>query len=133
MIHYTFSIDNPTRATFGEDDNQIPMLINSGISYDVLEELTFNLAVQKDIDLPTSVRFGLDYMLIKYLNIRFGVDSEPARYTAGIGINYNIFSLDYAFFTHQDLGLTHQFGMVVQFGNMKPRTERIKNYLNDGK
>ncbi|MBL1214177.1 MAG: hypothetical protein D8M61_12605 [Ignavibacteriae bacterium] len=125
-----FSIDNPTRATFGDEENQIPMLINTGISYDALSELTLNLAVQKDIDLPASVRFGIDYLLIEYLNLRFGVDNEPSRYSAGIGINYNIFSLDYAFFTHQDLGLTHQFGLIVSFGSNAPRSSRIKSFLN---
>ena len=125
-----FSFDNPTRATFGEEDNQIPMLINSGVSFDALDELTLNLAIKKDIDLPTSVRFGIDYSLIEYLNLRFGVDSEPSRYSAGIGINYNIFSIDYAFFTHQDLGLTHQFGLIVSFGGNGSRASRIKTFLN---
>jgi hypothetical protein len=127
-----FSVDNPSRATFGDEENQLPMLINSGLSYDVFDELTFNLALQKDIDLPASFRFGIDYLLIEHLNLRFGIDSEPARYSAGVGINYNIFSLDYAFFTHQDLGLTHQFGLIVHFGNTEPRTEKIRSNMNKG-
>lgn len=125
-----FSVDNPTRATFGDEDNQVPMLFNSGLSYDVFDELTFNLAVQKEVDLPASVRFGIDYLLIEYLNVRFGIDNEPSRYSAGVGINYNIFSLDYAFFTHQDLGLTHQFGIIVHFGITEPRSKKIRAFIS---
>lgn len=125
-----FSIHNLNRATFGNEDDQIPMIFNSGLSYDVLTDLRINAAVEKDIRYPISFLFGLDYDIIKYLSLRTGFSTEPAKYSAGIGINYSIFSLDYALFNHNDLGLTHQAGVIISFSdNELSRTERIKDYL----
>ena len=124
-----FFVSNLNRATFGDEDDQIPMVFNSGFSYDVLSNLSLNAAFEKDIHYPFSFQFGLNYDIIKYLSLRTGFSTEPSKYTAGIGINYSIFSLDYALFTHNDLGLTHQAGIIISFGDEGERNSKIKEYL----
>lgn len=81
-----FSIQNLNRATFGDEKDQIPTIINTGLSYDLLNELTFNIAIEKDISLNTSVMMGIDYDVIEFLSLRTGFSTEPSRFTAGIGI-----------------------------------------------
>ncbi len=125
-----FTVDNVTRSTIGNEDNQIPMVFNFGLSYTLLSKLIFNAAIEKEIDKNASLRVGIDYQIIKYLNLRIGAMNEPSSFSAGIGINYSIFEIDYALFNHQDLGFTHQIGITLQFGDNKPRQERIKDYLN---
>lgn len=125
-----FSIHNLNRATFGSEDDQIPMIFNSGFSYDVLSNFSVNTAVEKDIRYPFSFLFGLDYDIIKYLSLRMGFSTEPSEYSAGIGIHYSIFSFDYAVFNHNDLGLTHQVGIIISFGEDKERSERIRQHLS---
>lgn len=124
-----FSVHNLNRATFGKEDDQIPMIFNSGLSYDVLSNLRINAAVEKDIRYPVSFLFGLDYDIIKYLSLRTGFSTEPSKYSAGIGINYSIFSLDYALFNHNDLGLTHQAGIIISFGEESDRSAKIREQL----
>ncbi|MCU0342946.1 MAG: hypothetical protein MUF28_03890 [Ignavibacterium sp.] len=124
-----FSIQNMNRATFGSEKDQIPMILNTGLSYDVADELTLNFAVEKDIKYKSSFQFGINYDLIDYLSLRIGFSNEPSKYSAGIGINYSLFSLDYAMFTHNDLGLTHQAGIIISFGREGNRTTAIKKYL----
>ena len=124
-----FSVQNINRATFGNDDDQIPMIINTGLSYDVVDDLTLNFAVEKDIKYKPSIQFGINYDIIEYLSIRTGFANEPSKYSAGIGINYSMFSLDYAMFTHNDLGLTHQAGVIISFGRDEDRSTTIKKYL----
>jgi hypothetical protein len=94
-----------------------------------LEELTFNLGFEKDIRYNYSLQFGIEYNLIEYISLRSGFSNEPSRYSAGIGINYSYFSLDYAFFTHTDLGLTHQVGLIISFGTEGSRNKKIQKYL----
>ncbi len=110
-----FLFENITRSSFGEDDNQIPVVYNAGLSYDINPEITLNAAVEKELDFDPSVKFGLEYKIIEYFELRFGYKNKPDSFAAGIGINYSIFNLDYAFFTHQDLGLTHQAGIIFSF------------------
>lgn len=124
-----FAVQNINRATFGNEDDQIPMIFNTGLSYDVIDELSVNLAVEKDIKFNSSFQFGINYNIIKYLSLRTGFSNEPSRYSAGIGINYSIFSLDYAMFTHNDLGLTHQAGIIIGFGLETNRSSAIRKYL----
>ncbi len=124
-----FSVFNINHATIGNEDNQIPMLFNAGLSYDALNELTVNFAIEKDINFKPSLQFGINYDIIEYLSLRSGFSNEPSRYSAGIGINYSMFSLDYAMFTHNELGLTHQAGIIISFGRNDTRNNSIKKYL----
>lgn len=124
-----FAFENANRASIGNEKNQIPVVLKSGISYDLLEEFSFNIAAEKDLEYKTSFQFGFEYNIIEHLALRSGFSNEPAKYSAGVGINYSIFSLDYAFFTHQDLGLTHQAGLLISFGKEGSRNSMIRKHL----
>ena len=124
-----FSIHNINRASFGNEKDNIPIVFSTGCTYNVLEELTFNLGFEKDIRYSYSLRCGIEYNLLEYISLRSGFSNEPSRYSAGIGINYSYFSLDYAFFTHTDLGLTHQVGLIISFGSEGSRNAKIRKYL----
>ena len=128
-FRFGFSIQNLNKASFGETKNQIPMVFNAGFSYDVIDEITINATIEKDINYKPSIQFGINYDIIEYLSLRSGFSNEPSRYSAGIGINYSMFSLDYAIFTHNDLGLTHQAGLIISFNKNGNRTRIIKEYL----
>lgn len=129
-LRFGFTIDNLLRNSIGEEDNQVPIIYSSGLSYDILNNLTMNLALRKEIDKDAALSFGIDYGIVEYLNIRFGFQNQPSTFSAGVGINYLKFELDYAAFNHLDLGLTHQVGLIIHFGDDLPRSERIKTTLN---
>ena len=129
-LRWGFDIQNLNRATFGKYEDQIPVIFNSGFSYDVIKTFSLNIAIRKDIRYKASLLIGLDYNIISNLSLRTGFSNEPTRFSAGIGINFSSFSLDYAVTTHQDLGLTHQFGLVIAFSRGNSREAAIRNYLN---
>lgn len=129
FLRLGFSIQNINRASFGNEDDQIPMIFNTGFSYDVVDELTLNFAVEKDIKYKASFQFGISYDIIEYLSLRTGFSNEPSKFSAGIGINYSMFSLDYALFTHNNLGLTHQAGVIVSFDREQDRNKTIRKHL----
>lgn len=110
-----FSITNVNRATYGDEDNQIPTRIITGFSYIFKDAASLNAAVSKELDMPASVRLGIEYAIIEYLVLRSGFKNKPSSYSGGLGIQYSIVQLDYAVFTNQDLGLTHQFGLIISF------------------
>lgn len=130
-LRFGFAIDNITHSSFGNSENQIPMIFDLGLSYSLLSKLVINAAIEKEIDNNASLRVGIDYEIIKYLNLRIGAMNEPSSFSAGIGVNYSLFEIDYAVFNHQDLGFTHQFGISLQFRSDKSRNERIKDYLSE--
>jgi len=123
------AFQNINRASFGKEDDQIPVVFNTGLSYDAADELTFNFAVEKDIKYKASFQFGINYDIIENLSLRTGFSNEPSKYSAGIGINFSMFSLDYAMFTHNDLGITHQAGIVISFDRELDRSASIRKFL----
>ena len=129
QFRWGFSISNINRASVGKEDDQIPMIFSTGFSFDVINTLTLNIAVEKDIRYKPSLQTGIEYNIIKYLSLRIGFQNKPARYSAGVGINYSVVSLDYSFFTHQDLGLTHQAGITISFGKDGSRSDEIRKHL----
>ena len=128
-LRWGFSTSNVNRATVGDADDQIPMLLSTGFSFDILNNFSLNVALEKDIRYDPSLEFGIDYDIIEYLSLRIGSATNPSKFTAGVGINYSIVSLDYAFYTHPDLGLTHQAGIILSFGKDGIRSEAIRRYL----
>lgn len=129
LFRVGFSVQNINRATFGNEDDQIPMILNTGLSYDVVDELTLNFALEKDIKYKTSFQFGVNYDIIENISLRSGFSNEPSKYSVGIGINYLMFSLDYAMCRHNYLGYTHQAGVLVSFGRNESRSKSIRKYL----
>ena len=115
-VRWGFSLQNLNRASYENTEDQIPVIIRTGFSYDLINNLSVNLSVEKDIKYNPNFHFGIDYKIIKYISLRTGFSNEPSRYSAGIGIHYSTFNLGYSIFTHQDLGLTHQFGVIINLG-----------------
>ncbi|MFC2103512.1 hypothetical protein ACFLSS_03685 [Bacteroidota bacterium] len=128
-IRWGFSVSNLNRASIGYEDDQIPMILKTGFSYDIIPSLNINFAFEKDISYKATGQFGIEYNIIEYISLRLGFQNEPSRHSVGIGINYSLISLDYAMFTHQDLGLTHQAGMIISFGKSMQRSDAIRNFL----
>ena len=128
-LRWGFFVNNLNRASVADIDDQIPMVFATGLSFDIIQNFSLNFALEKDIRFNPSVQFGIEYHIIEYLSLRAGTSNDPSRFTAGIGINYSIFSLDYAFFTHQDLGLTHQAGIILSFGKEGSRSSAVRRYL----
>ncbi len=128
-IRFGFCYKNITRSTFGDYKNQIPTLFSTGISYSPLENSNINVAAEKDIELPISLRLGFEYLFLNYVAVRTGFSSEPEKFTFGIGIIYSFLEVDYAIFNHQDLGFTHQVGILLSFSENKSRQTKIKEYL----
>ncbi len=129
-LRWGFVVNNLNRASIADIDDQIPIVLSTGFSYDILQNFSLNFALEKDIRFNPSIQFGIEYNIIEYLSLRAGTSNDPSKFTAGLGINYSIFSLDYAFFTHQDLGLTHQAGIILSFDKEGSRSSAVRRYLN---
>lgn len=132
-LRWGFFVNNLNRASIADIDDQIPMVIVTGLSFDIMQNFSLNFSLEKVIRFNPSIQFGIEYDIIEYLSLRAGTSNQPSRFTAGVGINYSLFSLDYAFFTHQDLGLTHQAGIILSFGKEGSRSSAIRRYLNSNR
>ena len=112
-LYWGIYVNNITRSTIGNDKGQIPTVFNTGLCYNPKENIYINAAVEKDIDYNMSIKAGIEYTLLKIVSLRCGFATEPETFSAGIGINYLFFNFDYSILHHSDLGITHQFGLII--------------------
>ena len=122
-LRWGFFGKNITGSTIGESKEKIAQVYRTGLNYKPLNEVGLMLEIEKDVKYPVSVRAGFEYSLMDYVDLRAGVGNEPTSFTGGIGFNYKIFQLDYALYKSQDLGITHQGSITVNFGGSNARKE----------
>lgn len=120
-LRWGFFGKNITGSTIGESKEKIAQVYRTGLNYKPLDEVNLLLEVEKDVKYPVSIRAGFEYYLLDFVDLRAGVGSEPTSFAGGIGFNYNIFQLDYALYKSQDLSITHQGSLTVNFGGSKGR------------
>jgi hypothetical protein len=129
QLRFGFAVKNFTRSTYKNYENQIPSIISAGVSINPVDEITVNASIVKDLEYPVSARFGLEYGIFRYLDLRFGYRTEPNSYTGGVGIKYKNFELDYALFTHEDLPLSHQLSVIIALRDITERNIMISKRL----
>lgn len=123
FLQWGFIGKNITGTKIGESKEKITQVYRTGFTYQPLNYLRIAAECEKDVRYPVSIRGGFEYNVIEYIDLRFGAGSQPTVFTAGIGINYDLFSFDYGFSKSEDLGFTHLGTVSVNFGGIKGRLE----------
>ncbi len=130
FLRWGFAAFNLNRPKIGTQNDKLPQVYRTGISIQPRNDVNFVLDIEKDTRYTTSVKAGIEYSLYDMVNLRAGIGTEPTRFSGGVGFYYSIFELDYGFYNHQDLGLTHQGTITINFGGAKGR-KMIKDSLKD--
>ncbi len=113
-VSWGFAAKNVNYAKIGRSGEELPQILQAGISAKPVSSVTLLMDLYKDARFPLEFRSGIDYRLLPLLNLRVGFGSRPSRCAAGFGINLPIFQLDYAFNTHTDLGVSHEFSVGIK-------------------
>jgi len=106
-----FYATNINRPTYGVQKEKLSQVFSGGISYKPVSNFTLALELEKDVKYPFNLKSGIEYSIVKYLDLRFGYNTEPNNFTGGIGIRYSSFQFNYSFISNNYLGLTHSFGI----------------------
>jgi len=96
---------------------KVPTIMTAGLSYRPSQSLMLNAEVEKDLDFDAYFKFGLEYEIIKRLNMRTGLVTEPFESSFGIGFKPSAFDIDYAFRNNPDLGDIHELSIAYRFGD----------------
>ena len=118
---------------FINDNTPLPTAYRGGLAFsgrlsDDELNLTGDLVSYAD---GTKMNFGAEYILRNLLALRAGMSGNNLR--AGIGVAANLFSIDYAYFGHQDLGAAHQVSVSLLFGAPEKAKKIIIENLAYGK
>ena len=130
FLRWGFSGFNLNRPSIGTQKDKLPQVYRTGLSVQPRNDLNFVLDIEKDTRYTTSVKAGLEYSLYNIVDLRAGIGTEPTKFSGGIGFYYSMFEIDYGFYNHQDLGLTHQGTITINFGGEKGR-KMVREQLKD--
>lgn len=118
FLQWGFFGKNITGSKIGASKEEIAQVYRTGFTYQPLDYFRFVAEIEKDIKYPVSVIGGIEYNIIDFLDLRAGVGSQPTTFSAGIGVNYSLFSFDYSMRKTEDLGFTHLGSITVNFGGI---------------
>jgi hypothetical protein len=130
FLKWGFFANNINGTKIGESGQRIAQVYRTGFTIEPRNDFNLIFEVEKDVKYPLSFRGGLEYYINEYIDLRGGIGTEPTSFSGGVGINYNIFQLDYSIYNNQDLGITNQGSLTINFGGNSARKfsrEQLKN------
>ncbi len=111
---YAYNINAPTMGKYTKHD--LPQRIVVGAGYRPISSVTTTISLDKTIGFDTQVLGGFEFRPIPWLALRVGAGTQPNRISAGFGIRFKGFVLDYSFRNHPVLPETHKIGLMYFFG-----------------
>ncbi len=106
------NVNNPTLGDPTPHD--LPQIFRAGISYEPTPTVATVIGAERILGQDVEFGAGVEAWVFPELALRVGINSNPNRFTAGIGLRIRQFGLDYAFLTHPQLPSTHQVSIGVK-------------------
>ena len=97
----------------GSDD--VPRVWNMGIAFFPFEDIILTTDFAKESGFDPQLKFGQEITISENLTLRFGINTEPVRYSVGTGFNWEIMKIDYAFLSHPILAQTHKVSLRFEW------------------
>ena len=110
-----------TRIGRGASLSFLPRKINIGIGYTPFPDLSTNFSLERILGTDkSSFRFGLEYLVTKYFEVRSGVQMSTAengsnRFGAGFTVHLPYVDFSYSLLTHPILDNINTFDIKVYF------------------
>lgn len=104
---------NINRPQFGSTvaKRNLPQVFTAGIGYLPYYGVRTSFDIERLISGETQFKGGLNATIVKPLDLRFGVFSNPNCFTTGFGLRFRELVVDYAFIYHPELNPSHQIGI----------------------
>jgi hypothetical protein len=97
-------------------NSELPRLLVLGLGFSPRPGIQSALQVVKEPGMRTRFCFGQEFEVVpEYLILRAGVQTEPVRFSFGLGTGFRKIGIDYALITHPVLPFSHNFGVRVKF------------------
>ena len=122
-INFGAFLKNITSSRIGKGESLsfLPRKINIGIGYTPFPDFSTNFSLERIIGTQkSSFRFGLEYLVTKYFEVRSGVqmstqDNGSNRFGAGFTVHLPYVNFSYGVLTHPILDNINTFDIKVTF------------------
>ncbi len=106
------SFKNINHPQLGSDyKRDLPRIFSGGVSYFPYYGVRVTFDLERELERETQFKGGVNAVIAKPLDFRFGVITNPNSFTAGFGLHWRELVLDYAFIYHPVLQPSHLIGV----------------------
>ena len=120
QLFFGAHVFNMTQSSYsGDYGNRVPTALRAGFLYKTQKNIHLLAEIEKNTDLPFSIKAGLEYQIWKKLYLRTGVASRPLTNHFGAGFKAKKFYFDHAVHSNANLGWSHHFSLGYVFWERK--------------
>ncbi len=94
----------------------IPSILRLGLSFTPTKQILLVAEAEKNIELPTYIKAGIEYQIVKGFYLRTGLTSKLNHAHFGFGFQSKQFIFDYALSSHSALGFSNHLSISYQIG-----------------
>lgn len=129
-------IQNLLSTKFGDTDDKLPLIFRGGVKQSFLrDKLIVAFDIDKSMRANLGWHIGAEYWVINFIALRVGFEGERGirETTAGFGVKYRDYGVDYSFALH-DLGLSHRVSGSWRFGPSvtQSREALVRRFVQEG-
>lgn len=109
---------NPWRTKLSKStDLYVNTIFKAGLSYKFNDNVIFMAQVDKDLDLPTEFKTGIEYAIVEKIYLRLGASVFQNQWTPCFGLGYKIknFGFDLAFENRPIVGMFSGLSIEYRF------------------
>lgn len=128
-----------TKAKYVSEESSLPVLVRAGASLQLFKSLMIASDLNY-IEKNINIHYGAEYTRAfgtVVLAARAGYKDDTVRelgalsgLTAGMGVKWSGYQLDYAWNSFTDLGITHRFSLGIKFGGLDTDGDGVADYLD---
>lgn len=135
-LRLAFGLQNLISSTFGDSDDRLPIILRAGLSHPFLrKKMLVAFDINKNLKADMEWHLGAEYWVVNFMAMRLGFAGQQgiSETSAGFGVKYKDYGLDYAFGL-QDLGMSHRISGSWRFGPSisQNRDALVKRYMQEG-
>ncbi|HLG94340.1 MAG TPA: hypothetical protein VI546_05850, partial [candidate division Zixibacteria bacterium] len=114
-VHIGAIVQNIPFAPGQKNSPLPPATFTAGASAEASDKVNLFAGGMTQKDGKEELNFGQEYRPAPYLALRGGFRTAPARYSFGFGALYKLFSFDYSYTSHPELGGENSFGVRIKW------------------
>jgi hypothetical protein len=116
-----FLINNINQPRLGVDQENLPQLLNGGVSYQPYVGVITTFEIEGQLGEQVKYKGGAELQVARGFFLRAGVLTNPNKVSAGFGYELKGFALNYGYSSGGGaLAGSHQFGLTYAWGGEAP-------------
>ena len=96
-------------------DERVPTVLKAGLAYRAASTVLLCVETEKDVERDANFKAGLEYRPTAGLAARLGFATLTEQTTAGLGLRFGKYNLDYAAAWQTALGLSQHLSVTLRF------------------